>query len=229
MASITFCAVYTGFNSWKCILSTVLGLSLTSERRMGEREKEVEQKYNQGGGETSCGSLHVYNRPKPTDASLLDYVPILPKWSTRPLLGMIVTFSCLHVHHNLYLHYSLLLAKIFLHLSRGKEFQRCFLWDTSTWLKYIIRLVLFTVEGKDITIGKANVKVYEVCCLNLPLGKWNIQTKWSWIVIIWSGGRAGYHSCIRDTRKVSCTLNHNIIFDSSCIYKTFWVSRTSTV
>ena len=59
--------------------------------------------------------------------------------------------------------------------------------------------------------------------MNLPLGKWNIQTKWSGIVIIWSGGCAGYHRCIRDTRKVSCTSNHNIIFDSSYIYKYIYI------
>lgn len=28
-----------------------------------------------------------------------------------------------------------------------------------------MRLVLFTVKGKDRTIAKANVKVHEICCL----------------------------------------------------------------
>lgn len=107
MASITFCAVYTRFNSWKCILSTVLGLSLTRVKengRKGERNRtEVQPRRGRGflwAAYMSTTGLSQSLQMPAFWTMCSCYVPILPKWSTRPLLGMIATFSCLQSSHS---------------------------------------------------------------------------------------------------------------------------------
>lgn len=117
---------------------------------------------------STAGVSHSLQRPANRTTRSCS-VPILPKWSTRPFRGTIATFKLPSVLVVTMICVFTILCywqKIFLHLSGGKEFQRCcFLWDINTWLKYIMRLVLFTVKGKDRTIAKANVKAHEICCL----------------------------------------------------------------
>lgn len=79
MASITS-VLFTQDSIHENAYSTVLGLSLT---RVKEEWEKGRKKYNRStikaGERLPVGSLHVYSRlePKPTDASLLDYMQLL--------------------------------------------------------------------------------------------------------------------------------------------------------
>lgn len=98
------------------------------------------------------------------------------------------------------------------------EFQRrCFLWDISTLLNYITRLLPLALRGKGNSYYKLMCAILQdkrIGYMNIALGKQNAHIIQTWTAMIRPSGHAGHHrkNTLFPSGEFLASKSHNIFF-----------------